>query len=209
MSKYTDLIHMPLNDLSTLIQTCDSMSMLLRRVGFAKYDHRAGCYIREYMSQTGCVFLKRQRHKYTIDDVKKAVSTALSVTDVLTTLGLTPHGNNFSTILKIINDNNIDITCFNVVEARRRNKKEWTFDEIFVENSQIPRSSISRYVKKFKIFPYECVICKNTGSWNGQTLMLTIDHIDGCSTNNNISNLRYLCPNCHSQTATFGRKNRH
>jgi len=36
---------------------------------------------------------------------------------------------------------------------------------------------------------------------------LTIDHTDGDSTNNNLSNLKVLCPNCHSLTPTFGALN--
>lgn len=37
---------------------------------------------------------------------------------------------------------------------------------------------------------------------------LEVDHIDGNYTNNEISNLRLLCPNCHSLTATFKNSNK-
>lgn len=36
---------------------------------------------------------------------------------------------------------------------------------------------------------------------------LAVDHIDGNSTNNVESNLRLLCPNCHSLTPTYGSLN--
>lgn len=36
---------------------------------------------------------------------------------------------------------------------------------------------------------------------------LEIDHIDGDSSNNSKENLRVLCPNCHSLTPTFRRRN--
>ena len=34
------------------------------------------------------------------------------------------------------------------------------------------------------------------------------DHIDGNPDNNTKDNIRMLCPNCHSQTDTFGVKNK-
>lgn len=47
-----------------------------------------------------------------------------------------------------------------------------------------------------------CKIC-NLNSWLLQPLRLHIDHIDGDGQNNSRENLRYLCPNCHSQTETY------
>lgn len=35
-----------------------------------------------------------------------------------------------------------------------------------------------------------------------------LEHIDGNSSNNNLSNLILLCPNCHSCTPTYKSKNR-
>lgn len=54
-----------------------------------------------------------------------------------------------------------------------------------------------------------CAACNNvsTNDWNGQPISLQIDHIDGDRTNNTRPNLRALCPNCHSQTATWGIRN--
>lgn len=37
--------------------------------------------------------------------------------------------------------------------------------------------------------------------------VVQVDHIDGDSGNNSFSNLRVLCPNCHSMTPNFGRLN--
>lgn len=44
--------------------------------------------------------------------------------------------------------------------------------------------------------------------WNGKTLTFDLDHINGDNTDNRIENLRFLCPNCHSQTETYKGKNR-
>jgi len=49
-----------------------------------------------------------------------------------------------------------------------------------------------------------CGECGQHPFHNGKVLTLQIDHVDGNSDNNEPANLRLLCPNCHSQTATFG-----
>lgn len=49
----------------------------------------------------------------------------------------------------------------------------------------------------------ECNICGQGLTWKGKPLTLQLDHIDGNSDNNDLDNLRLLCPNCHSQTETF------
>jgi len=34
-----------------------------------------------------------------------------------------------------------------------------------------------------------------------------LDHINGVKNDNHLANLRMLCPNCHSQTETYGGRN--
>lgn len=53
-------------------------------------------------------------------------------------------------------------------------------------------------------------ICETCGitEWQGKHIACELDHIDGNSKNHVLSNLRILCPNCHSQTSTFRSKKR-
>ena len=53
----------------------------------------------------------------------------------------------------------------------------------------------------------KCDKCLIT-SWLGEHIRFQVDHINGDHTDNRLENLRFLCPNCHSQTKTFGSKNR-
>jgi endogenous inhibitor of DNA gyrase (YacG/DUF329 family) len=54
---------------------------------------------------------------------------------------------------------------------------------------------------------YNCSIC-GISDYNGKPIRLECDHMDGNYTNNHIDNLRFLCPNCHSQTDTYKNKNK-
>lgn len=54
---------------------------------------------------------------------------------------------------------------------------------------------------------YKCSICK-IEDWNGSPIVLEGDHIDGNYNNVVPSNLRLVCPNCHSQTNNFKGKNK-
>lgn len=54
---------------------------------------------------------------------------------------------------------------------------------------------------------YNCEIC-DTFEWQGKPITLIVDHEDGNAGNNAPENLRLLCPNCNSQTDTFGGRNK-
>lgn len=54
----------------------------------------------------------------------------------------------------------------------------------------------------------KCVKCGVGSEWYGQPLSLHLDHINGDSDNNALSNVQLLCPNCHSQTCNYGIKNK-
>ena len=82
-------------------------------------------------------------------------------------------------------------------------------------NETIPRieegkctNSSSPALKKYLIekFGENCSECGLENTWNNKPLVLQLDHIDGNSDNNYPTNLRLLCPNCHTQTENFGSK---
>lgn len=61
-------------------------------------------------------------------------------------------------------------------------------------------------VLREKLLEYKCASCGCQSEWNGIPLTLHLDHVDGNRKNHLFSNLRFLCPNCHQQTKTWGNK---
>lgn len=55
---------------------------------------------------------------------------------------------------------------------------------------------------------HECELCNLGPTWNDLPLTLQVDHIDGNNKNHAPENLRFLCPNCHTQTPTYSNKKR-
>lgn len=81
-------------------------------------------------------------------------------------------------------------------------------ENTLVANSDATQAVLRRIYKKGNYTPYVCSICGLEPIWNGKTLTLTLDHIDGDNRNNVLSNLRWVCPNCDRQLDTFGSKNK-
>ena len=52
-------------------------------------------------------------------------------------------------------------------------------------------------------------VCSSCGGneWLGGPMPLELDHVDGDKTNNQLDNLRMICPNCHALTPTYRGKN--
>lgn len=51
-----------------------------------------------------------------------------------------------------------------------------------------------------------CDICGVT-DWRGERLAIELHHVNGDRRDNRLENLQLLCPNCHSQTDSWGGRN--
>jgi len=87
-----------------------------------------------------------------------------------------------------------------------RIKRYYKYEDYFCENSSVTRHSVKNLILKLNLLKYKCKEC-GINNWNGKILSLHLDHINGIRNDNRLENLRFLCPNCHSQTDTYCVKN--
>lgn len=109
----------------------------------------------------------------------------------------------------LANKNNTycSVTC-QQQHKREQYIKKWLSGEI---SGTTPKGEISEYVRSY-IYSIKGRVCWDCG-WDKKHPLdgicpAQIEHIDGQASNNHISNLKVLCPSCHSLTLTYGGRNR-
>lgn len=85
--------------------------------------------------------------------------------------------------------------------------------QMFLARKESVEAGTAKCIKKVRQYLierdiYECVMCGNGGEWMGKPLALQLDHINGNPKDHRLDNVRWLCPNCHCQTDTWGVKNK-
>ena len=150
------------------------------------------------------------------DKFQNLLNTSNSFVDILIKVGLDPYNGNHKTLNHRIKEENFDISILNKNRNNSRkehmrslfDKKTYSLEDVLVENSSFSRKNLKNKILEYRLLHYECCMCKNKGEWFGKILSLQLDHINGINNDNRIENLRFLCPNCHSQTDTYCGKHR-
>jgi len=145
--------------------------------------------------------------RYTIKQVEIAIKESKSWRQVCEKIGLKYAGGNVGTVKNIAGSYNLDFSHFlgQGWNIGGDPLNEIPPEEVFILNSDfIHKDALKRKVKKYKLLgDYKCSGCGLIEEWNGKFLVLHLDHINGNVTDNRLENLRFLCPNCHSQTLTY------
>ena len=138
------------------------------------------------------------------DEFRQLITTSFSYNNVLNKIGMS-HGRSSTDIIKRrCKQLNISTEHFTIVN---NGFKKTSLENILIENSTYKNTSrLKERLINEHYLEYKCACCGNIGEWQGKPLTLQLDHINGNHQDNRLENLRLLCPNCHTQTETYGSK---
>ncbi len=147
------------------------------------------------------------RIKITDEMLANAVASSISFMEVLRKLGIKQAGGSNSHYKARSDKLGLDYSHF-LGKASNRGKINITkksFDSFLVLRKEGGRQRSSKLVRSLLEIgrKHECAKCGQGPMWLGNPLTLDVDHIDENWLDDRAENLRFLCPQCHSQ---FSRK---
>lgn len=148
-------------------------------------------------------------------EIQTSLDTFSTYNQILEHFNLNPYSGTRTTFMSRIKSEGYDLSRFEKnhrdymkhLSKSKHNDTKLDLVDILVENSTYPRVHLKRQLIENHIIDNKCSECFVSGTWNNKPLSLQLDHINGVNNDNRIDNLRLLCPNCHSQTSTFSRRN--
>lgn len=211
------------NELKSAIEQSSNWRQVLIKLGLnpTGANYRYLKYITEKLDidTSRFVYRKNKARSISENEFANAVVNSSSVANLIKNLGCNETGGT----RKVIYDRlaNYDTGHFtgqgwskgltsktdSRVARQAESIRKYSDDQLLVENAPYWSNTRLSKILLRKGMLYVCVKCGNDGNWNGEPLSLQVDHISGTGNDNRIENLRFLCPNCHTQTPTWGSRN--
>jgi 5-methylcytosine-specific restriction endonuclease McrA len=150
--------------------------------------------------------------EWTDDEVRDAYERARSVAEIMRRLGLDPTRKRGRRHLeRRLERLGLDTNALlgkRWAQGTRPTSRARPLREILVEGSDYRSMHTlkKRLIREGLLEPV-CAVC-GLHEWQDRPIVLHLDHINGDRTDHRLENLRFLCPNCHSQTDTYCGRNR-
>jgi len=155
--------------------------------------------------------IRAPRDGWPADLFAQAVAESTSVAGVLRFFDVKVSGTNYRRVHLQVARDGLDTSHWlgqGYLKGRSHTySKSRSLSEILVEHSTYSNAvHLKRRLLSCGLLRAACYECGIT-EWRGSRLVLQLDHINGVGDDQRLENLRLLCPNCHSQTATFAGRN--
>ena len=148
-------------------------------------------------------------HKYSERQLKEAVKNSTSMRQTLKILNVAPYGGNYDVLRKAIKHFSLNTSHFTgqawnrgMKTSPRRPTKDYLENRVVIQSYKLKNRLLQE-----GLLVRVCANCE-LSNWQGQPIPIELDHINGNNKDNQLKNLRLLCPNCHALTPTYRSKNR-
>ena len=146
-----------------------------------------------------------------LEELAAAVRSSRSIAGTLRCLGLRAAGANYGTLKRLVRANGLDVSHWTGQGHRKGSAVPIVparpLSQVLTRNRPVNTNQLRRRLIREGVLPKACSAC-GLAQWMGQAIPLELDHRDGDRHNQEIANLRLLCPNCHALTPTYRGRNR-
>lgn len=164
-------------------------------------------YVKKYDIDTS--HFETTKKKRSDEEFVSVIRQSTSYADAMRRFGLKPSGGTHRSIRKRVAELGLDTSHFNTVLKWNgygaRGRKKRPIEELLTTGAAC--CHVKQRLIDEGLLEYKCAVCE-ISIWNGNSLTLQLDHINGDHLDNRLINLRLLCPNCHSQTESFCGRNK-
>jgi hypothetical protein len=158
--------------------------------------------------------MKRIRiQEITFEELSLAISKATSIGEVLDYFARSKSSGNYALLRHRADELNLTLPRYGGGNLKAWATRRHDDETFFAPNTARGTHKVRKRMRERGV-PYSCsnTSCRDFGIVDpivaGVPLGLEIDHLDGNHSNNTFENLRFLCPNCHSQTSTYAGRGR-
>jgi hypothetical protein len=144
---------------------------------------------------------KAKWRNFTRQEIEQHVKESYSWAALANKLGYnTKSGSYLATMQSMVTELSLDVSHFT---GQAWNKNNFDYGRFRKDNAIKSSQAIDAlaFIRGHR--------CENCGlaEWIGQPISLEVHHLDGNSLNNELDNLKLLCPNCHALTENYRGKN--
>jgi hypothetical protein len=155
--------------------------------------------------------MKFRREKYTREILEPLVKDSISVAQILRKLGLAELGGIHTHVSRKIKQLELDTSHFrgrasNYGERHKGSQKTpWQERLVLRQSGSRQKSVVLRrsLIESGRQYKCEGLGCDISKEWLSKPIVLEVDHINENWLDDRKENLRFLCPNCHSQTPNY------